>query len=286
VPALNALHSASVSHTLRHSNKETTMTTVKEGMGWFKQNFAEAIKQGTAGTPFSLDMLTAVAVQETFSIWGKMFKTLPVAKVLELCVGDTLDAPNRSAFPKTKADLMAASKGDQMFAIARQALVALGPFDAIMHGVARNHPDKFCHGYGIFQYDIQFFPKDPDYFLQRKWVNFGDTLGKAVQELTAAQKRAHLAGKSSLTDMEMAAVAIAYNRGSFDPAKGLKQGFFDGHKFYGENFFDFLQLAKTVAAPAPAPAPVAAVSPAQPQVPAPALVAAAAPAASAPAAPG
>jgi hypothetical protein len=274
------------------------MATVKEGMGWFKQNFAEAIKQGTAGTPFSLDMLTAVAVQETFSIWGKMFKTLPVAKVLELCVGDTLDAPNRSAFPKTKADLMAAPKGDQMFTIARQALVALGPFDATMHGVAQNHPDKFCHGYGIFQYDIQFFPKDSDYFLQRKWVNFGDTLGKAVQELTAAQKRARLAGKSSLTDMEMAAVAIAYNRGSFDPAKGLKQGFFDGQKFYGENFFDFLQQAKTVAtpapapapalAPAPAPAPVAAASPApaQPQAPAPALVAAAAPAASAPAAPG
>ena len=59
--------------------------------------------------------------------------------------------------------------------------------------------------------------------------------------------------------MEMAAVAIAYNHGSFNPAKGLKQGFFDGHKFYGENFFDFLQTAKTVPEPAPA---VAAVAPA------------------------
>lgn len=236
------------------------MTTVKEGMGWFKQNFAGAIKQGAAGTPYTLDMLTAIAVQETFSIWGKMFKTLPVPRVLELCVGDTLDAPNRSAFPKTKAALVAVPKGDQMFTIARQALVALGPFDATMQGVAQNHPDKFCHGYGIFQYDIQFFPKDPDYFLQRKWVNFGDTLGKAITELTEAQKRAHLAGKTSLTDMEMAAVAIAYNHGSFDPAKGLKQGFFDGHKFYGENFFDFLQAAKTVATPAAAPGAPAAIS--------------------------
>jgi hypothetical protein len=196
--------------------------------------------------------------EETFSIWGKMFQTVPVAKILELCVGDTLDAPNRSAFPINKAALVAAQNGAQMFTIARQALVALGPFDPTMKQVAQNHPDKFCHGYGIFQYDIQFFPTDPDYFLQRKWIDFSATLGKAIDELTAAQKRAHLGGKASLTDMEMAAVAIAYNHGSFNPAKGLKQGFFDGHKFYGENFFDFLQTAKTVPEPAPAVAPAVA----------------------------
>jgi hypothetical protein len=230
--------------------RENPMPTIEEGMAWFKQNFAAAIRQGAAGTPFTVDMLTAIAVQETFSIWGRMFQTLPVAKILELCVGDTLDAPNRSAFPISKA---------QMFTIARAALVALGPFDPTMKKVAQNRPDKFCHGYGIFQYDIQFFPTDPDYFLQRKWVDFSATLGKAVGELTAAQKRAHLGGKASLTDMEMAAAAIAYNRGSFNPAKGLKQGFFDGHKFYGENFFDFLQRAKTVPeAPAMPPPAVAA----------------------------
>ena len=245
------------------------MPTIKDGMIWFKQNFASAIRQGTAGTPFTVDMLTAVAVQETFSIWGKMFQTLPVAKILELCVGDTLDAPNRSAFPINKGALVAAPNGAQMFTIARQALVALGPFDPTMKKVAQNHPDKFCHGYGIFQYDIQFLHADPDYFLQRKWVDFSATFGKAVDELTAAQKRAHLGGKLSLTDMEMAAVAIAYNHGSFNPAKGLKQGFFDGHKFYGENFFDFLQATKTVPEPAVP----------EPAVPPPAVAAAAADAA-------
>lgn len=238
------------------------MATIKEGMGWFKQNFAAAIREAAKGTPFTVDMLTAIAVQETFPIWGKLFKTHSVAEVLELCVGDTLDAPKRSAFPKTKADLLAVANGGQMFLIARQALVALGAFDPVMKKVADNNPNKFCHGYGIFQFDIQFFPKEPDYFLQRKWRNFPDTLGKAIQELGAAQKRAHLTGKTSLTDMELAAVAIAYNRGSFDPAKGLRQGFFDGQKFYGEHFFDFLQLAKTVPEPeviiAPPPEVVAA----------------------------
>jgi len=232
------------------------MPTIEEGMSWFKQNFASAIRHDAAGTPFTVDMLTAVAVQETFSIWGKMFKSQPVGKILELCVGDTLDAPNRSAFPINKAALLAVPSGGQMFTIARQALVALGPFDPIMHGVAQNHPDKFCHGYGIFQYDIQFFKADPAYFLQRKWVDFSATLGKAVSELTAAQQRAHLSGKTSLTDMEMAAVAIAYNHGSFSPAKGLKQGFFDGHKFYGENFFDFLQRAKKIPEAPVIPPPV------------------------------
>ena len=52
----------------------------------------------------------------------------------------------------------------------------------------------------------------------------------------------------------MAAVAIAYNTGRFNPAKGLKQGYFDGTKFYGENFFGFLQLAHSVQVPASVPA--------------------------------
>jgi hypothetical protein len=72
------------------------MPTIKDGMIWFKQNFASAIRQGAAGTPFTVDMLTTVAVQETFSIWGKMFQILSVAKILELCVGD-------SSMPRTAA---------------------------------------------------------------------------------------------------------------------------------------------------------------------------------------
>ena len=35
-------------------------------------------------------------------------------------------------------------------------------------------------------------------------------------------------------------MAIAYNKGSFDPQRGLKQGHFDGKRFYGEHIFDFL----------------------------------------------
>ena len=43
---------------------------------------------------------------------------------------------------------------------------------------ALKNPDKFCRGYGMFQYDLQFFEKDPDFFLKRKWAKFDGTLEK------------------------------------------------------------------------------------------------------------
>src|SRR5262249_22635723 len=137
-------------------------------------------------------------------------------------------------------------------------------------GAVKNK-DKFCHGYGIFQYDIQFFPKDPDYFLQRRYRDFAACAAKCVGELRNAAQRVRLNGKTSLTDMEMAAVAIAYNTGGFKPQKGLKQGYFNGTKFYGELFFDFLRQSKTVpidgATPAPLPAPAPGNAPVPPPTP-------------------
>jgi len=70
----------------------------------------------------------------------------------------------------------------------------------------------------------------------------------------------------------MASVAIAYNAGNFKPAKGLKQGYFDGSKYYGEAFFDWLRLSKTVrldgitistggGSPLPPPSAIAATGP-------------------------
>jgi len=229
---------------------------------WFKQQFAPAIAAGVTGTPFTVDMMVAVACQETGEIWPVLRnKGLPTARIVELCVGDTIDASKgRSAFPKTKADLLAAPNGAKMFQIANAALKDMAQFIPGYAGAAAN-PEKFCHGYGIFQYDIEFFQTDPDYFLQRRWPEFSQTLGKAIGELKAKMGPAKVAGKTSLTDMEMAQVAIAYNRGSFDPAKGLKQGFKDGSgRFYGENFADFLKRSKAIAVPAPAPpaAPAAA----------------------------
>jgi hypothetical protein len=231
-------------------------------MKWFKDNFHAEVEAALAGTPFTLDLMVALACQETGDVWPILRKKpLTVDQVVALCVGDTLDSDKgRNAFPRNKAELLAFPRGDKMFAVARKALE-----DMAQHipGFPVSNPNKFCHGFGMFQLDLQFFkeaPADPDYFLNRRYEKFSETLRKAIGELTTAAKRIHLFNKPSLTDIELAAVAIAYNTGGFNPAKGLKQGHFDGHKFYGEQIFDFLQVAHTVQVPA-GPAPVHPVTP-------------------------
>jgi hypothetical protein len=147
-------------------------------------------------------------------------------------------------YRQTKADLLAVPKGQAMFDLAHKALVDMAVHIDGYKTVAKN-ANKFCHGFGMFQYDIQFFPGDSDYFLQKQYADFGKTPAKCVSELKAAQKRNGWQAKTSLTDAEMIGVAIAYNAGSYDPASGLKQGHNDG-KFYGEHIADYLQLAKSV----------------------------------------
>ena len=236
----------------------------RDDLQWFKSTFHDQIEPALAGTPFSVDLITALAAQETGHIWGPLHNKIDLDALLEICVGDTLDANGgRKAFPKTREDLVAVARGADMFRIAHDALVAMSRHVPSFAGVAKR-ASKFCHGYGVFQYDLQFFKTDPDYFLDRKWRRFESSLGKCVEELQNAQRRTNLRGETTLTDLEQVHVAIAYNAGSFKPAKGLKQGFFDGRKFYGEMIFDFLRLAQTVsiaAAPASLPAPAPGIAP-------------------------
>jgi hypothetical protein len=217
---------------------------------WFKQNFQNDIEAGIAGTAFDIDLMVAIACQETGDVWPVLRKkSLSVQQIVALCVGDTLDADKgRRAFPETKAELMSKANGPAMFAIARQSLLDMAQHVPGFSSAVAN-PNKFCHGYGVFQYDLQFFLTDPDYFLQKKYERFSESLAKALEELHAAAKRIHLDSKPSLTDFERCAVAIAYNTGGFNPAKGLKQGHFDGSRFYGEQIFDFIRLSRTVAVP-------------------------------------
>jgi hypothetical protein len=213
---------------------------------WFKQQFRPRIEPVLRGTPFTLDLLTAIACQETGYLWNRLRKQMPVARVLELCVGDTLDASaGRRAFPQSKAELLSKPNGQAMFDLARQALVEMAAHIPEYRKAAAN-PNKFCHGFGIFQYDLQFFLQEPDYFLQRRYADFDAALDKAVGELRDKLRRLGWADRSSLSDFEMAALGIAYNRGSFTPSKGLKQGYFDGTRYYGEALFDFIRLCHNV----------------------------------------
>lgn len=246
---------------------------------WFKDNFHTEAKAAVAGTPFDLDMLTALALQETGHIWGVLRKKpgMTPDKVLELCVGDTIDGPRRKAFPTSRKALEAIGpNGVAMFKIGRKALEDMAAHVPGFEKMVQN-PDKFCHGYGIFQYDLQFLKESPDYFSKGGYKSFAVSVARAVTELKTAQDRAKLKGRAKLSDLEMAHVAIAYNTGGFNPAKGLKQGSRnDAGQFYGELFFEFLRLARTVPDPATAaaeiPKPPPGQAPVAPPTPVPAGV--------------
>jgi hypothetical protein len=241
----------------------------RDALAWFKTNFSPKLEPAVAGTPFSVDMFTAIAYQESGEVWPVLVdKQLGIPKILELCVGDTID--NRSAFPRSKGELLAAPHGQEMFRMARQALVDMAQYIAGYQGVAPN-PNKFCHGFGIFQYDIQFFKDDPAFFLQKRWCDFGACTGKLIAELREAMGRLCWSNKTSLSDTEKVYVAIAYNCGHADPSRGFKQGFESDGRYYGENIFEYMRLAqqisvapvpkivplpKETAAPLPPPTPV------------------------------
>ena len=239
-----------------------------DALRWFKETFGQDLAKGVAGTPFSVDLLVAIAAQETGAeIWAPLRNKLGLPELLAICVGDTLDADKgRVAFPKTSAHLVTAPRGEEMLRIAHDALVSMSKHVPAYSKVAKL-PHKFCHGYGIFQYDLQFFLTDPEYFLQRRWREFHFSLGKCLEELRAAARRTGLQDRQTLTDLEQVAVAIAYNAGVFRPKKGLKQGFkSDDGRFYGENILDYLRLSQTLGAPSapaviPAPAPGSAALP-------------------------
>lgn len=196
---------------------------------WFKTQFQALITPRLAGSPFTVDFITAIACQETGHVWSVLrTKAMTTGQILALCVGDTLDADKgRSAFPKNKTDLLAVPRGAEMFELAHQALVDMAEHIPGFAAVAKK-PNKFCHGFGMFQRDLQFFKTDPDYFLERRYEHFDETLDMCIGELRRGLKKLGLQGRSELTTLELAAVAIAYNTGGFNPKKGLRQGHFDG----------------------------------------------------------
>ena len=217
---------------------------------WFKQEFYAQIETALAGLPFDVDMIVAIACQETGYIWSVLRnKQLPLERIVTLCVGDTIDyagpRKGRQAFPRTKGALVAEANGQLMFDIARKALEDMAIYIPGYRGAAAN-PEKFCHGFGVFQRDLQFFKSDPTFFLERSYESFANTLVHCLDELRRGLNKLGFNSRTSLTDDEFAMVAIAYNTGGYNPSKGLKQGYFDGEKFYGEWIDDYLKLSRSI----------------------------------------
>lgn len=232
--------------------------TTREAIQWFKQTYLEKLKIATSNTPYSIDLLCAIAFQETGYIWSSMIGKLPLDQIALLAVGDTLDTPNRKAFPKNKQALLAVPNGAAMFDIARDSLVQMAKYVKGYNGAVSN-PNKFCHGFGIFQYDLQFFLSNPAYFLNKKWGDTDACFSLCITELNNAKTRQGWKAKTTLTDEEKVFVAIAYNKGTANLSKGFKQGYqSDDGKFYGENIFEYLRLSQSITVPDGGPITVSA----------------------------
>src|SRR5262249_23759074 len=161
--------------------------------------------------------------------------------------------PDRGAFPAHKKQLVEqAPHGQEIFDAARQALLDIGQYNSTYEQIARRRPNSFCHGFGIFQYDIQFCEDkpgyDPAFFRAKKWYDFSACLEHCLKELRGCADYL-FPHKTSLTDEEMVYVAIGYNIGPRSVRKngGFKQGHRDGGKYYGEYIWEYLQIAKTIA---------------------------------------
>jgi hypothetical protein len=226
---------------------------LQQAIGWFKGQFTNPINAAVKETPFHVDFFTAVAIQESYEIWGRAYKIKSVSELLELCVGDILDASggrNPRAFPQSRAVLERAPRGKEMFKIAGHALESMAEV-AIEYKKYLKNKNKFCHAFGIFQYDIQAFTHDADYFIYRDWCEFPKCLDKCLMELHRAWG-ATFPKKKKLSDKELIYVAIAYNQGHADPKKTFKQVYKakGDEKYYGEHIWDYLKLSKATPAAA------------------------------------
>lgn len=223
------------------------MVTI-DAIRWFKKSFGAAINAGVANTPFTLDLITTIAVQESYEVWGRAYRRLSADDVLQFCTGDVISAPKRGVFPRTKEELLGAKRGAEMFDIAHDALVRMAKYAPEYAKYAAN-PNRFCHAFGIFQYDMQFYKNDSEFFLDFGWYTFDPCLTRCVTELEHVKQTLFGPSKKTLSDSESVYVAIGYNMGArrVRLQAGFKQGYRDSSgKYYGEHVADYLRLVKAV----------------------------------------
>ncbi|MBT9387030.1 SH3 domain-containing protein [Pseudooceanicola sp. CBS1P-1] len=216
---------------------------------WFIDTFGDRIEAAIADTPLTLELLAGVGYQETGYTWGRIRRVArDETEFLLYCTGDTIDENSRSprrAFPKNRLSLVRANRGQEMYSIARQSVERIGSV-VLDYAPAARDPDKFCRGYGLFQYDLQHFKTDPDYFLNQSWKDFDLCLGKALAELIPAAKTLGFSGAEKVGARDAASIAIAYNRGSYDPRLKLRQGYKVGNRWYGELVYDYIRMARKI----------------------------------------
>lgn len=146
---------------------------------WMKHNFGSQISEAVEGTPFSVDLICAIACQESAYFWLSFINTLSVDEVLARCVLDgSGDVPgtDRTAFPRNTARFRE-HFGDEF----TEMLISEANKTRHLRGYG---PKQWVYkGYGIYQYDLQAVMSDEAFFREKQWYQFDQCLKRAVKEL-------------------------------------------------------------------------------------------------------
>jgi hypothetical protein len=145
---------------------------------WLQTHYGEKCTAATEGTPFTKELLYAIACQETAIYFYDWTNDHTPDEVLGRCVFDASGDANgtRRAFPKNTAEFIARYGQD----IANM-LIAEANKTRAMRGFG---PKPWVYaGYGLFQYDIQFIQTDEAFFTQKQWYEMDHCLEKVMKEL-------------------------------------------------------------------------------------------------------
>ena len=150
---------------------------------WLNDNFGDKCQAAVEGSPFTKELLYAIACQETAIYFYDWTKDNTPGEVLGRCVFDASGDANgtRKAFPKNTGEFVA--KYGQQIA---DELIEEANKTRAMRGFG---PKQWVYaGYGIFQYDIQYIQTDEAFFTQKQWYNMDDCLAKVMKELNSKWK--------------------------------------------------------------------------------------------------
>lgn len=164
---------------LMHKDAPIGRETALKAVVWLKRNFGKEIEEGVKGTPYTIDTICGIACQETAYFWANMIERLTPEQVCARCVLDACgDAPGtvRKAFPRNTSAFRKEYGNERT-----QMLIEEANKTRALRGYSRK--DWVYKGYGIFQYDLQFVKKDPDFFFQKQWYSFNACLDRVMREL-------------------------------------------------------------------------------------------------------
>lgn len=145
---------------------------------WFDIHFKDQCAKVVDGTPFTAELLYAIACQETAIYFYDWTKDHTPGEVLARCVFDASGDVNgtRKAFPKNTAAFI-----ERYGEAIADDLIKEANITRAWRGYS---PKQWVYaGYGIFQYDLQHFPDDSDFFTQKLWYNMDDCLDRVMKEL-------------------------------------------------------------------------------------------------------